>query len=70
MIIADATVVPPSVADPAPYFAWEFLFTEAWVTYDKAHDIAQRRLDEWQRLTPSVSMSTGLIVPSGPLRSP
>ena len=48
-IIDDATVVPPSVADSSPYFAWEFLFTEAWVTHDKAHDIAQRRLDEWQR---------------------
>ena len=67
-IIDDATVVPPSVADSSPYFAWEFLFTEAWVTHDKAHDIAQRRLDEWQRLTPSVSMSPRLIVPSGPLR--
>ena len=69
-IIDDATAVPPSVADSAPYFAWEFLFAEAWVTHDKAHDIAQRRLDEWRRLTPSVSMSTGLIIPSGPIRSP
>ena len=70
MIIDDATVVPPSVADSSPYFPWEFLFTEAWVTHDKAHDIAQRRLDEWQRLTPSVFMSPRLIVPSGPLRAP
>ena len=69
-IIDDATVVPPSVADSSPYSAWEFLFTEAWVTHDKAHDIAQRRLDEWQRLIPTVSMSPRLIVPSGPLRSP
>lgn len=70
MIIDGATVVPPSVADSSPYFAWEFLFTEAWVTHDQAHDIAQRRLDEWCRFTPSVYMSVGLIVPSGPLRSP
>ena len=69
-IIDDATVVPPSVADSSPYSPWEFLFTEAWVTHDQAHDIAQRRLDEWQRLTPSVSMSPRLIAPSGPLRSP
>ncbi|GEM_PF-4721217 len=69
-IIDDATVVPPSVADSSPYSPWEFLFTEAWVTHDQAHAIAQRRLDEWQRLTPSVSMSPRLIVPSGPLRSP
>ena len=69
-IIDDAAVVPPSVADSSPYSPWEFLFTEAWVTHDQAHAIAQRRLDEWQRLTPSVSMSPRLIAPSGPLRSP
>lgn len=49
MVIDGATVVLPSVADSSPYSPWEFLFTEAWVTHDKAHDIAQRRLDEWQR---------------------
>ena len=69
-IIDDATVIPPSVADSSPYSPWEFLFTEAWVTHDKAYDIAQRRLDEWQRLTPSVHMSPRLIAPPGPLRSP
>ena len=69
-IIDDATVVPPSVADSSPYYPWEFLFTEAWVTHAEAYNIAQRRLDEWQRLTPSLSMSPRLIAPSGPLRSP
>ena len=69
-IIDDATVVPPSVADSAPYAPWEFLFTETWITRDTACEIAQRRLNEWQTLVPSVHWIPRLVVPPDPHRQP
>lgn len=58
---------PPERRRLIPYYPWEVLFTEAWVTHDKHAKSRGDASTSGKRLTPSVLMSPRLIAPSGPL---